>query len=119
LYREIGLTDISALKMPLGIHWAYDACGVNNYDDCNYKHFDDKKEHKSYVVRANIDFEDIDWRQTFDFYIIAEFCESEISVERGAKFENVEYKLKSENNFKILPVKPNGKLNTSSIRKFG
>tara|TARA_B100000700_G_C15063722_1_gene868086 strand:- start:40490 stop:41107 length:618 start_codon:yes stop_codon:yes gene_type:complete len=102
LYRAIGLNNINSLNPNLGIYWSFDENNTSIFDDEDYDHSGKKENYKKFEFKADIKLNDIDWYTTFNLFFIQDFNESEIRLNKDAKFENVMYKEKKESDFKKI-----------------
>jgi hypothetical protein len=81
LYRAIGLMRIEDLKIPLGKYWAFDYEKAKVIDDEGYKHSTDKGSHEQFKFKAVYSFDDINWKESFNKYLMNDFMESEIEIQ--------------------------------------
>lgn len=84
LYRVVTTKKEKDIKKPFGIYWAFKKEDSQVIDWENIKDTDDLK---LFRITALFDFNDINWKDSFDLYLMNDFMESEIRVKDGANPE--------------------------------
>ena len=79
LYRVVAVPNESQIKKPFGIYWAFkkEDSNVINWEDIN-----EPENLKVYRITALFDINDIDWKNSFDLYLMNDFMESEIRTKQ-------------------------------------
>ena len=81
LYRVIATNDESQIRKPFGIHWAFKK---EDSRVINWEEIDEPENLNIYRITALFDLKDVDWKNSFDLYLMNDFMESEIRVKRDA-----------------------------------
>jgi hypothetical protein len=84
LYRVVTTKKEKDIKKPFGIYWAFKKEDSQVIDWENIKDTDDLK---LFRITALFDLSDINWKDSFDLYLMNDFMESEIRVKDGANPE--------------------------------
>lgn len=93
LYRVVLLNKKENLLEPLGIYWSFDKGSAQYIDDVGYVHTTPLEDKKPYVIVGRFRLSDIDWKNSFDLYLMNDFMEKEIRVKKGIK--PINYSLES------------------------
>ena len=84
LYRVVATKKEKDIKKPFGIYWAFKKEDSQVIDWENIKDTDDLK---LFRITALFNLSDINWKNSFDLYLMNDFMESEIRVKDGANPE--------------------------------
>jgi methyl coenzyme M reductase subunit D len=84
LYRVVATKKEKDIKKPFGTYWAFKKEDSQVIDWENIKDTDDLK---LFRITALFNLSDINWKDSFDLYLMNDFMESEIRVNYGANPE--------------------------------
>ena len=80
LYRVIAVQNESQIKKPFGKYWAFKK---EDSQVINWENINEPENLKVYRITALFDIKDIDWKNSFDLYLMNDFMESEIRTKKN------------------------------------
>jgi hypothetical protein len=84
LYRVVATKKESDIKKPFGIYWAFKKEDSQVID---FETISDIEGLKIFRITALFNLNDINWKDSFDLYLMNDFMESELRIKDGVKPE--------------------------------